>query len=328
VSNNGTLVWHNGSVPSTSPERTDLLVIRGFDGRADTLRLPAGRPRYPRFSPNGRFIAYVAAFATTSNRGNVFTYELATRTNTQITFDGNDATPIWSPDGTHIVYAKGDPGAGMRLHIKAADNSGADELLADVPPGAKPTAWSRDDVILYTAGRFTEPGRVMTISRKPGAKPQPYVPAQSPEDDAILSPDGKFAAYTAREDSVKNVWLRDFPGGISKWKLSPSGGESVRWSPDGKFVYYWTVATPLDTLFRAQVDRTPTLVPRTPVVSATIDIAQPGDWDLHPDGKRFVLVVPGPSAAVARPAADSSRHVVILNWFTQLEAVMAKAKAR
>jgi serine/threonine-protein kinase len=327
VSNNGTLVWHNGSAPSTSAERTDLLVIRGFDGRADTLRLPAGQPRYPRFSPNGRFIAYVAAAAAHANQGNVFTYEPATRTNTQITFDENNATPIWSPDGTHILYAKRDTTGRMRLHIKAADNSGADELLADVPPGAKPTAWSRDDVILYTAGRFTDAGRVMTISRKPGAKPQPYVAAQSPEDDATLSPDGKFAAYVARENGVNDVWLRDFPGGISKWKLSPSRGESARWSPDGKFVYYWTVATPLDTLLRVQVDRMPTVVPRTPVVAATIDITRPGEWDLHPDGKRFVLVVPGPSAAATRPAAaDSSRYIVVLNWFTELEAAMAKPR--
>jgi len=74
----------------------------------------------------------------------------------------------------------------------------------------------------------------------------------------------------------------------------------------------------LDTLFRVRVERTPAVVVRAPEV-VTVLRRGLASWDLHPDGKRFIVAVPdrngGRSTGIS---AETSRHVVILNWFTEL----------
>jgi serine/threonine protein kinase/Tol biopolymer transport system component len=330
VSNTGTLVWHVGAAATGAQSGgASRLVVSDFNGRSDTLQIPASRPNLPRFSPSGSVIAYISP-SDNPNRADIFTYDLATKTNTQITFSGNNASPIWSPDGSRILYTGADS-AGLgsgRLHIKAADNSGADELLEGVPPGATPTAWPRDDLILYSVSTPTEQGRIMMVAPKRDAKPQLYLATRDPEFEAVLTPDGKYAAYTSNEGGAFNVWMRDFPNPVGKWKLSVAHGGSPRWSKDGKFLYYLQIAPPHDTLWRVQVDRTPSIALRTPVVAAIPgmnlgrDAAQ--QWDLHPDGKRFIFTIDN------APVRDSSRrpvrYVVILNWFTEVEAALTKAR--
>jgi len=92
-------------------------------------------------------------------------------------------------------------------------------------------------------------------------------------------------------------------------------------------VYFWKPA-PRDTLFRVRVDRTPGVVVRPPEVMAIIDALGIWNWDLHPDGKSFIVTVAGalPSAAADTGATRSApRCVVALNWFTELKALMQGA---
>lgn len=158
-----------------------------------------------------------------------------------------------------------------------------------------------------------------------GAKPQPYVATPAQERDAVLAPDGKYAAYVSSGSSGEfNIWMRDFPKPVGQWKLSTEAGGSPWWSPDGKSLYYLELKPPRqqDTLWRVQIDRTPSIPVHAPVVAATLDVLGVQQWDLHPDGKRFVMAIRG-----GRDSSESpSRHVVILNWLTDIEAALAKAK--
>ena len=187
--------------------------------------------------------------------------------------------------------------------------------------------WPRADLILYNTPTATDQGDIMSVSPARGAKPQPYVATAAQERDAVLAPDGKYAAYVSSGAGGEfNIWMRDFPKPVGQWKLSTSKGGSPRWSPDGKFLYYLQLEPPReqDTLWRVQVDRTPSIQPRTPVFAAAFDALGVEQWDLHPDGKRFVIAIAG---AVSRDSTQSPpRHVVILNWLTDVEAALAKAK--
>jgi len=76
------------------------------------------------------------------------------------------------------------------------------------------------------------------------------------------------------------------------------------------------------------VDRTPAVVVRPPEVMATLDALGIQNWDLHPDGKSFIITVAAaaPSAAADTGATRAApRHVVVLNWFTELKALMQGA---
>ena len=150
---------------------------------------------------------------------------------------------------------------------------------------------------------------------------RPYVSEASNDRELTLSPDGKLAALVNDD----GVWLRDFPAPVGKWRVSASGGDFPRWSRDGRYLYFWRRSTPYDTLYRTRVDRTPAVVVNPPEVAAAIDAAGIDNWDLHPDGTRFIVAVPDVpvGATLGAPGTPGARrHIVVLNWFTELNARM------
>ena len=332
VSDNGTLVQREGLAPGAGDETR--LVIHGLDGRADTLPLQAGRHLYPRFSPDGRFVAY--SLIHEAGATNIYTYDLNARTNTQLTFGGVNRFPVWSPDGKRILYAADSTGTGALL-IKSADNSDSEQVLVTGAAGSlSPNEWPRSDLILYTssgagpASPRTNPGNpggdLMTLSLEPGAKPRPYDAAPGPVSDVALSPDGRYAAFTARGTSTPDIWLREFPTPMGKWKVSTRNGGFARWSPDGSFIYYLNTVAGIDSIFRVRVNRSPAVVLREPELVMAVDLVNAPGWDIHPDGKRLIVsVLDLPLAGAASPAS-SSRFVVILNWFTELRQLTAARK--
>ena len=42
-------------------------------------------------------------------------------------------------------------------------------------------------------------------------------------------------------------------------------------------------------------------------------------WDVHPDGKRFLMMKDAASAAEPDTATDSRIIVIVLNWFEELK---------
>ena len=52
-----------------------------------------------------------------------------------------------------------------------------------------------------------------------------------------LSPDGRFVAYASNESGQYEVYVRRFPDGGGKIKVSQHGGGQPRWSKDGKELF-------------------------------------------------------------------------------------------
>ena len=325
ISHNGTLVQQDGA-GSAGTLAANKLVIYGFAGGADTLPLPVGRRLGPRFSPDGRYVAYYVFNTQRAGRhSDIYTFDLVTGTNTPLTFADVNYSPIWSPDGRRIVYAKRISDSSAKLYVKSADNSGAEERLLDAPGYHIPTGWPRDDLILVNFGVGTQ-ADLGTLSPKAGATEKPYLSAPWPERGMTLSPDGRYAAFVAQETDESNIWLRDFPVPNGKWRVSPGGGRSPRWSPDGRYIYY-LASGEVDTLLRAQVDHTPSVVVRAPQVMRVLDVDGGGSWDLHPDGKRFIVATADGAPAAGGAAGDRpTRYIVIQDWFTELRANVKPGK--
>ena len=49
------------------------------------------------------------------------------------------------------------------------------------------------------------------------------------------------------------MYVRPFPSGAGKWRISSDGGAQPQWSQDGKVLYYMTGPTLLKTLRRVAV---------------------------------------------------------------------------
>ena len=322
VSDDGTLVYLEGETSFSGLGRTRLLVVTP-GGTTDTLHLPPGRRLMPRFSPDGRTLAYELV-SERSGDTDIHIFDLVSGTETQFTFDSDNDDPIWSPDGKRIAFTKRGTATGEDLYVKSADNSGAEQALLALSGAQNPTGWPAADTILVVSTAAGQ-GDLLTYSLSSG-KSTPYLQAPWAERNFQVSPDHKLAVFTSSEAGGAGIWMRDFPVAQGKWRVSSNThSQAPRWSPDGRYVYYWLayLSPQADTLIRVRVDRTPNVAVRAPEVVLAIDmVGGVENWDLHPDGKQILVTVneAAPAAAAGAPSGPAFRYLVALNWFTELKA--------
>ena len=327
VSAAGVLVQHDAEAVGNATANRLIIVDPGKG--ADTVPLPPGRHLKPRFSRDGRWIA-IETFANRSDaETDIHTLDLVTGTYTQLTFEGDNDEPAWSPDGKRILFDKRLPRAvGEDLFIKPADNSGAERRVTTLGAGEiRVQEWIDDKTLLFDA---TTPDRgidAFSVGADSGNTPVAFLRSPFNEEAPHLSPDRKMVVFLSNEGGDNQLWMRDFPVPQGKWNISPAGSQAPRWSPDGKYVYFWRSGTPNDTLFRTRIERTPSVVVQAPEVVVVMDAAGIQNWDLHPDGRRFIVAVFGaeaPTAATSRPA----RYLILQNWFGELRRLMgARSKS-
>jgi Tol biopolymer transport system component len=193
----------------------------------------------PSLSPDGRRVALPRS---TDGNSDIWVLDVGRNVLNRITFDpGPEICPVWSPDGSELMFSKPlDQRGRFVLHRKPL--AGGDETpLFDPGQGGVGIAmdWSRD-------GRF---GLFRTTSPETGwdvlAVPMhgdktPRVIAQSPFDErtAQLSPDVKWIAYESNESGRYEIYVQPFPGPGVKARVSTTGGSQVRWRADGRELFY------------------------------------------------------------------------------------------
>ena len=57
----------------------------------------------------------------------------------------------------------------------------------------------------------------------------------------MVSPDGRWLAYTSNESGRREVYLQPFPGERRKQPVSIGGGAAPQWDDRGR-LYYWSLA--------------------------------------------------------------------------------------
>ena len=282
-------------------------------GDTDVLPTPA-----PALSPDGKRVAFSRADPQSANV-DIWLYDLARGVPTRFTFDAaQDSAPVWSPDGSQIVFVRGPGAAGGDIYQKASDMSGSEQLL--LKTGGLPVSWSRDGRFVLYQTTVNQKGvldvMVLPMTGSAGErKPWPFANTDFSERGPRFSPDGRFVSYISDESGKSEVYVRPFDPSVTggsaaggpKWQISKDGGDGAHWRADGKEIIYMS---PTGTLMSVDVTTAPVFqagVPKPLFKSAAV--AQ--FWDLTPDAKR--LLVPVPSGA-----AQSAPYRVTLNWTAML----------
>ena len=229
VSANGSLVYATRPGPA-------LLTWVDRNGRQEVIPAEPRPYRHPRLSPDGRRL--VVQIDDPSNT-DIWIGDARSGAFARLTSgDQVDSDPIWSPDGSRIVYTsvRGTEG----LYWQPADGSGRAEHLVDGSSGVRAVTWTRDgqlvfeelagaDIRLLTPGSGSAP-RLVTLFDAPDYFNE-VLPA--------LSPDGRWLAYQSTESADPEVYLRPFPDVSSlRRQVSVGGGFAPLWSADGKEIYY------------------------------------------------------------------------------------------
>src|SRR5262249_23691405 len=138
--------------------------------------------------------------------------------------------PVWSSDGTHIVYSAGD-----KIVQKAANNTGSEEV---VEVGTRqPMAASHDGRFLFTVTLRANDIWVLPLFGDRQAFP--YVQTEFQETRPRLSPDGRWLAYQSNESKRNEIYVVSFPQPTEKWNISTGGGQAPMWRRDQRELFYY-----------------------------------------------------------------------------------------
>jgi Tol biopolymer transport system component len=237
VSDNGVLVFD----PSPKRQRRQYLWWDRRSQQFTPLGVEAGFSR-PWLSPDEkRFIADRLDSQTSTS--DLWLYDVSGINPQRFTSDpGQDFNPVWSPDGSRIVWAS-QREAVPDLYQRAANLTGEEALLLKSDYIKVPTDWSRDGrfIIYYKFDPKTKRDLwVLPVTGSGEAKPAPVLHSEADEVAGTLSPGGRWLAYASDESGRYEVWVQSFPGGGSKRQVSTGGGSSPRWRRDGRELFYYT----------------------------------------------------------------------------------------
>ena len=225
-----------------------VIIVRSAEGREAQLTWfrrdgeeigtvgPLGQPDFPRISPNGETVLFTAPDPRNGNR-DVWHIELARGITTKLTTHiANDWPPVWSPDGSQILFFSdrdGEPG----VYLKTSLDPGAGEALI---PGLRgsPSDWSLDGQwILYGLGRD-----IWVASQSGGADAFAFLETPFWEANGRFSADGRWIAYVSDETGQWEVHVRPFegePAGTEgRVQISNDGGRAPVWGPEGRELFY------------------------------------------------------------------------------------------
>ncbi len=190
----------------------------------------------PEMSPDGR---RVAMWRTVSGNADVWLFDLRRRVLSRLTSDpAGDVNPIWSPDGSRIVFSSNRTGV-MHLYETSATGVGREAQLLATGPGEGAADFSRDGrFVLYNTVTPNTLADIWALPMVGDRTPFPVVETKATEHHGQFSPDGKWIAYQSDESGREEVYLHPFPGPGARSPISTNGGVQVRWRQDGKELFY------------------------------------------------------------------------------------------
>jgi Tol biopolymer transport system component len=282
--------------------------------------VPAGSYLFPRLSPDGQRVA-VNVRRPASRVAEVWVYDLLRAAPTRITFEGNNSSPIWSPDGKRLVFNRDAQGS-LNLYVISADGSGKPERLGTSDYTQTPSSWNAATGLvafmqrpsLETTGIW-----VLPVDSRP-ATPKLFLESRFFLSHAEFSPDGRWMAYVSNESGGREVYVQPYPGPGEKIRVSTDssdGGTEPVWAPSGCELLYrgfgsqagvFSVTISSFSPFRVEPPKR-IVEMNTNEYSSTSPIRS---WSVSPDGQRFL------TSRFERMGQPITTLQVVLNWSDEL----------
>jgi hypothetical protein len=282
ASSDAAAAWRGGSGDGLS------LVVVDRTGRVQRA-IPANRPWTPRFSPDGRRVAY-GAFGAGRSTSDLWVTDLDAGTTQRLTDDDADSNdPQWSSDGAVVAYSVGAPG-GKDVALRPLAGGSA-RAVASRDGTQFPSDWLRDGSALIVTDEGGSGGGDILVQPADGSAARPYAATSADETAARVSPNGRWIAYTSDESGRAEVYLDSYSWPKRRVLVSQGGGMHPVWRGDGRELYYWRgdslVAVPLAA---AQGDAAPAIGAQTVLFRALYEAGWNTMYDASADGARFVIV--------------------------------------
>lgn len=207
--------------------------------------------------------------------------------------------PVWDAEGKAIAYSADDR---QSIRVESMDGSTGGRSFP-VDHAALPGCWSPDGERLVVYGWFDARPRIGFLDVRNGGEVE-WAEGFGEGVLSVLSPDGKWVAYSSEETGLYEVYVRSCPDGAVAHQVSVGGGLETVWSPSGELFYRNG-----DRFMSVEIRTEPELTWSAPRVAFETDFVDTmgRSFDVSSDGQRlYVIKQPNPP--------DGSRINVITNW--------------
>jgi serine/threonine protein kinase len=297
LSQNGTLAYF----PDSSSNIQELVWVDRSGKVLGVLGRPQSRLISPALSPDGRRVSVSAG-------GDIWVYDVARGTDTQLTFgEGDEQNSVWAPSGDRIFFDTG--GTTTTERSIASEAASGEGQIQSLTRGVSPAISPVGKFLVFTITGEKTGQDLFYVRLGEDPKPIGFLQLQRSQSLAEFSPDGRYLAYMSDERGSFDVYVKPFPSGEGKWRISTNGGFRPRWR--GNKIYYEEAGK----LMEVDVSTQPPFdhgTPRLVFSSETSGVNLSVRYDVSADGKRFIAVRPALTQTSRTPAIT-----VVQNWFSE-----------
>lgn len=291
----GFAVSANGALAYWPPEPAPLRELVWFERSGRRLGT-VGQPEMWRnieLSDDDRWLL-VERIDPKEGAPNLWVIDLARSTPTQLTFSAaNDEIGVWAPSSLNFAYARHRAIHDIAdIYVGDREDQSRERSLFVSDGSDHPSDWSHDAKwILFDREDTLGHSNVWRVALAQGKATQ-YLSGRHDERRARFSPDSRWVAYESNESGRYEIYVRQFPEGTGRIRLSLGGGAQPRWGADGKEIFF---ISPDLKLMAAEVHARPdTLQAASP--RAVLDLRRwvhvpypQVSYAVSSDGQRFLV---------------------------------------
>jgi dipeptidyl aminopeptidase/acylaminoacyl peptidase len=205
-----------------------------------------GHEVMPRWSPDGRRLAFIAA-PPGNDPSEICILPVNTAGERMVvcSWNGPVSELAWSPDGSQLAFVARDPDAGQY------GPPGQTREGKDMPPRRVTRLIYRLNAAGWTIDR---PNRIFVVAADGSSAPRTVTPGPFQAEGLAWSPDGSKIAFTsARHDTwdldlANDLWVVPVDRMAEPERLTDTASAYAlpSWSPDGRHLAYYVNRTPLE----------------------------------------------------------------------------------
>jgi Tol biopolymer transport system component/predicted Ser/Thr protein kinase len=288
IADNGTVMF----MPAMRNIDSELVWI-DLAGRQTPVFTKKRNYNAPRLSPDEKQIAVIVD-------KDLWVYEIETGRGIRITGNGNTNYPVWTPDGSQIVYNVEKQGLWL-VNIKNADGTGTARTILSGDKEARPySIHPTENLILMSYFTASADGDIVTASIEDGTV-KTIIDNTATNDMPVFSPDGKWLAYFTVEAGTTQIFVMPWGTDGNRTLVAEQSGMFPTWSGDSSRLFFsatsYVSATDIDLKNGLKVGK------QTKLFSGRFRTM----FDVAKDGKRVL--------AVKTSGNIFPKHVnIITNW--------------
>jgi hypothetical protein len=203
---------------------------------------------------------------------------------------GVDATPIWSPDETRVLYSS-QRGGPYQMYVKPLSGQPEDRLLTS-PVAAIATDWCRNGThVIYTRGTAATGMDVWALPMTGDRTPLAITSGSGAKDNGVCSPDGRWIAYQSNESGRDEIYVTGLANRtVATVRVSSGGGTQPLWRGDGKELFF--LASDGGVMVSSVASQTAVQVTAPQkLFAAPVSLVIRRSYDVTEDGGQFLIPV-------------------------------------